>query len=468
MILEGSYPYVHGGVSSWMHQYIQAMPEVEFVLWCVGAEAKNRGHFKYELPENVVEVKEVFLDDALGLKLKKRRRAFKFTEEERTELKKLFEGEKLDWNVLFNLFQEKQVNPVGMMMNPVFLDMIIQLCDERFTYLSFTDFFYNVRSMILPELYLITQEVPQADIYHATATGYSGILGSLGKWKYHKPFILTEHGIYTREREEELLRADWVLPYFRNQWINLFYLFSDCAYSHADIVTALFSRANRLQQELGCDEKKLCVTPNGVNIERFADVGEREADGTINIGAIVRIAKIKDIKTMIYAFAEVKRELSNVKLHIMGDVDDKEYYEECKVLIGQLDVRDIIFTGSVDVADYMKKIDFVILTSISEGQPLSVLEAFAAGRACVTTDVGCCRELIEGNDGLGRAGICVPPMNKEQLAQAMLELCREPMERKRMGKVGRERVRRFYTHEISMENYRKLYMEVMKNGRNRI
>lgn len=70
MILEGSYPYVYGGVSSWMHQYIQAMPEVDFVLWCIGAQAGNRGHYKYELPENVVEVHEVFLDDALEQKLK--------------------------------------------------------------------------------------------------------------------------------------------------------------------------------------------------------------------------------------------------------------------------------------------------------------------------------------------------------------------------------------------------------------
>ena len=54
MILEGSYPYVYRGVSSWMHQYIQAMPEVDFVLWCIGAQAVNRGHYKYELPENVV------------------------------------------------------------------------------------------------------------------------------------------------------------------------------------------------------------------------------------------------------------------------------------------------------------------------------------------------------------------------------------------------------------------------------
>ena len=184
MILEGSYPYVYGGVSSWMHQYIQAMPEVDFVLWCIGAQAVNRGHYKYELPENVVEVHEVFLDDALEQKLKNGGRKLRFTQEERTELEKLFEGESLNWDVLFELFQDKKVNPVNMMMSPMFLNIIMQLCEGRFTYLSFTDFYYNVRSMVLPQLYLITQEVPQADIYHATATGYSGILGILGKWKY--------------------------------------------------------------------------------------------------------------------------------------------------------------------------------------------------------------------------------------------------------------------------------------------
>ena len=53
MILEGSYPYVFGGVSSWTHQYIQAMKEHEFVLWCIGAQSKDKDKFKYKLPDNV-------------------------------------------------------------------------------------------------------------------------------------------------------------------------------------------------------------------------------------------------------------------------------------------------------------------------------------------------------------------------------------------------------------------------------
>lgn len=67
LVLEGCYPYVHGGVSTWMHSYIEAMKEHEFVLWVIGAKAEDRGKFVYDLPDNVVEVHEVFLDDALRL-----------------------------------------------------------------------------------------------------------------------------------------------------------------------------------------------------------------------------------------------------------------------------------------------------------------------------------------------------------------------------------------------------------------
>ncbi len=461
MILEGCYPYVFGGVSSWTHQYIQAMPDVDFVIWCIGAKAKDRGKFKFTLPENVVGVREVFLDDALRMKDVKRSDKSDITEEQLDELGKLFGGENLDWDILFDMFQEQKIDPISLLMSEEFLNELVAICKEKFPYISFVDYFHTIRSMLLPVLYLLVQEVPEADIYHSTATGYGGILGSLGKWKYNKPFILSEHGIYTREREEELIRAKWVLPYFRKQWINLFYLFSDCAYKHADKVTALFKRANEAQIELGCDKYKVCVTPNGVHYERFCDIPAKTEDGFIDIGAIVRIAKIKDIKTMIYAFAEVKARVPNARLHIMGDVDDKEYFEECKLLVKQLQVEDIIFTGVVQVMEYMVKIDFVILTSISEGQPLSVLEAFAAGRACVTTDVGCCRDLLDGDDGLGAAGICVPPMHKDRLATAMISMCRNKEMREQMGKNGKNRVALFYSHDRSMNNYRELYKEVL-------
>lgn len=111
------------------------------------------------------------------------------------------------------------------------------------------------------------------------------------------------------------------------------------------------------------------------------------------------MAPIKDIKTMIYAFYELTAHVEHVRLHIMGGVDDEEYARECYEIVDQLQIKNLIFTGRVNIVEYMEKLDFTILTSISEGQPLSVLESLAAGRPCVTTDVGCCRELLEGKPG---------------------------------------------------------------------
>ena len=108
LVLEGCYPYVHGGVSTWMHSYIEAMKEHEFVLWVIGAKAEDRGKFVYDLPDNVVEVHEVFLDDAL--RLSGERAQVEFTEEELRSLRELVNLGSPDWDVLFNLFHTRAVN----------------------------------------------------------------------------------------------------------------------------------------------------------------------------------------------------------------------------------------------------------------------------------------------------------------------------------------------------------------------
>jgi glycosyltransferase involved in cell wall biosynthesis len=107
----------------------------------------------------------------------------------------------------------------------------------------------------------------------------------------------------------------------------------------------------------------------------------------------------------------------------------------------------------------MQNIDFTILTSISEGQPFALLESMAAGRPVIATDVGCCRELIEGDlgDDFGHAGICVPPMNQAKLLQALAEMCQNEGNRKAMGKVGQKRVQAFYEIRHVMSTYLKVY-----------
>ncbi|MCL1836058.1 MAG: GT4 family glycosyltransferase PelF [Treponema sp.] len=456
LLLEGCYPYVRGGVSSWTDGYIRAFPEYEFIIWTINSDRKNAGKFKYQLPDNVTEVQEIFLTDAFAMGRSGRER---FTDEELESLSQLVRCEDLDWKTLFSIFDSGKVNPHAFLKSGTFLEILNELCATKYQHAPFAEVFYTIRSMILPLLHIITQPVPEADVYHSIATGYCGVLAALGSVRYNKPMIITEHGIYTREREEEILRSKWTVPNLKDLWISFFTMLSHCAYEYATFVTSLFEHARETQVRLGCEEEKTSVINNGIRIQRFASVIPKEPDGWIDIGAVVRIAPIKDIKTMIYAFSELKHSVKNTRLHILGDVDDEQYDEECHQLVDYLKTEDIIFVGNTDVVDYFKKLDFTILTSISEGQPLAVLESMAAGLPVVSTDVGSCRELLEGGPGdkLGACGFICPPMDPGALAQAMKRMCINADRRRSMSEIGRDRVNNGFAHEFMMKKYRDLY-----------
>lgn len=157
----------------------------------------------------------------------------------------------------------------------------------------------------------------------------------------------------------------------------------------------------------------------------------------IQIGAVLRVTPIKDVKTMIQAFSFAKKKVPALRLFIMGPCDeDEEYAGECFELVETLGVSDVVFTGRVDVREYLGRMDMTILTSISEGQPLTILESFAAHKPVIATDVGNCRELIYGGeDDFGTAGILTHIMNLEEITDAMVELARNQERRERMGKM---------------------------------
>ena len=258
-----------------------------------------------------------------------------------------------DWEELFYIFQERGISPEDFLSSEYFVDILSEICREKYPYTAFSDYFHTVRSMLLPLLRVMCTDVPRADVYHTIATGYAGVLARLGSAMYHVPFLLTEHGIYTREREEEIIRANWVLPAFKDLWIRFFYMLSSAAYSGATMVTSLFARASLTQIEIGADPAACRTVANGIHYDRFAGIQPRESDGPVQIGAILRIAPIKDVKTMLYAFAEVEQHIPGVKLFIAGPEDDPEYALECRQLQRQLGIRGAVFMGTINVLEYM-------------------------------------------------------------------------------------------------------------------
>ena len=463
VILEGCYPYVTGGVSSWIHQYIQAMPQHEFVIWAIGASSEMQGKFKYTLPDNVVEVKEIFLGDAL--KLVPAPQKYRFSPEEVQVLYDFINCKNPHWEVLFEMYAQSRIAPVSFLQSESFLNILTELCEKEYPYTAFSDLFHTVRSMLLPILHVLSSEVPRADVYHAIATGYSGILARLGSYTHHVPYLITEHGIYTREREEEIIRAKWVNPAFKKLWVKFFYMLSDGAYEKASMITSLFSGAMQIQIDMGCDPAKCVYIRNGIHYERFRHIPQKPDNGYVDIGAVLRIAPIKDVKTMIYAFADLKTRVPNTRLYIAGPEDDKDYAQECYDLVEQLQVQDVIFLGLINVTEWLGKFDFTMLSSISEGMPLSVLESFGAACPVITTDVGCCKELVNAvaeDDDLGPAGYCVPPMHVQAMTDAMARMALNPVERRKMGLTGRKRVEKYFLHEDMLRRYLKVYDEVFE------
>ena len=462
IVAEGCYPYVVGGVSSWIHSMIKSFPYIEFIVLTVVSDRSKRGQFVYELPENVSAVHETYLNDVDWESSVKRKRRVRLNKQQYSALRSIILNQEPEWNVLFDLFQKKRFSIDSLLMGADFLHIVQECYEKRYSHIVFSDFLWTMRSIYLPLFLLLKTKLPKADIYHCVATGYAGVLGSMAKYTQKNGLIVSEHGIYTREREEEILKADWVKGVYKNIWIDHFWKMSKLTYDRANRVTALYEHARELQLSLGCPAHKIQVIPNGIDVKRFENLpGKKEEDADyINIGAVLRVAPIKDVKTMIRAFAFAKKKMSSLKLWIMGPSDeDEEYAQECFELVEALQVKDVIFTGRIDVREYLGRMDFTILTSISEGQPLTVLESYAAHKPVVTTDVGNCRELIYGgsDDKLGTAGILTHIMNTEELADAMIRMGQSASRRERMAECGYQRVVSKYQLHQMQQAYERLY-----------
>lgn len=465
LIVEGCYPYVVGGVSAWVQMLIRQMPEHQFLLVSIGAQAKQRGQFRYELPPNVTELREYFLDEPIG-PTGPAGPTRPLSEAQRQALLDLVQGTAPDWPPLFELFGGDRPRPVqDFLMSSDFLTLVQDLAGRTGRNVPFKDLFWTLRSMLLPALELLRCPVPEADIYHTVATGYAGLLGAKFSYFTRKPFLVTEHGIYTREREEEILKADWVPGYFKPTWIGYFRALSQAAYRQAQTIVSLFRGARELQVGLGADARKCRVIPNGIDIRRFASIPPLDPEThPLHIGAVLRIVPIKDVKTMIYSFHQIKSVRPDATLDLIGPYDeDPDYYQECRELIQRLGCKDIQFVGRSDVTQWLPKLDLVILTSISEGQPFVLLEAMAAHRPVVATNVGACREIIEGaDDGLGPAGCVVPVMSPTAIADGILSISGSPTQLRALAENGYRRVVRFYQDKDFLAAYRTLYRDAVR------
>lgn len=461
IIAEGSYPYILGGVSSWINGIINSFRQHEFVIYAISSNKSVKGKYKYNVPSNVVEIIDVFLDD-INVETYKSGKKYKLSAKEKDDFKSLLCNKCANWDDIFSFFQKSKIKNISEFFLSIdFYQIVSDVYKTYYEFTPFTEYLWAIRSMYLILFYLLSSKIPEADIYHSVCTGYAGVIGAYGKFLYDKPFILSEHGIYTREREEEIIKSDWIKDYHKDMWKNFFLSLSSCAYNYSDVVTTLFEDNKKFQIDLGCNKDKIIIIPNGIDVSLYSDknISLKKQDEYINIGAIVRVVPIKDIKTMILSFRLVKDSIKNARFYIMGPTDeDEEYYRECCDLVEELDLEDVIFTGTIKVSEYIGKMDIMVLTSISEGQPLALMEAMAAGKPNVCTSVGNCRGLLFGEgDKYSQAGFINFVTDFEGISENIIKLCKDEKLRYQMGQNGHDRIMNIYTKKKMIESYRKIY-----------
>lgn len=501
LLLEGTYPYVSGGVSTWVHQIIEAMPEIDFSVHFIGDQKQHNAQFKYELPPNVTSLTESYLFDPLPDDQRKPGRGSRRRKREVLRMIGDFvSAEQTDerFDALFRLTEALQANPkwftlADLAANEEIWEVLTAIYQRHAGDVSFLRYHSTVRDLttILWRLVLTAGKLPEADCYHCVCTGYAGILGALASRLHGVPFLLSEHGVYLKERIEDIRKSTWLadgrafyneaafqgeLSAFKSLWIDFFDLLGRFAYSRADRITALYQGNARLQIEFGAETGKVDIIPNGIDTSRFADIckkklfGQSDPARPVTVGFLGRVVPIKDVKTLLRAARLVGNRFPKTRFLIAGPTDeDPDYYEECLALTKQLGIESMVeFAGRMNPADFLEETDIMLLTSISEGLPFAVLEASAAGLPVVATDVGSCRELltypVREKDSPGPSGIVTEVANPGSTASALNQLVGSAELRRRLGRNGLERVEAAYRQEDIISRYRALYLETSAAG----
>ncbi|HVV50758.1 MAG TPA: GT4 family glycosyltransferase PelF, partial [Polyangia bacterium] len=488
LLVEGTYPFVAGGVSSWVHDIIRGEPELGFAVLNVGSHPAAYGEPRYTLPDNVVGLHRVFcqetarppLDGAERADLREQIRTLRATVDTRAQPSRVLRGLRrmhlegtTDLEALRDILDDLASNDLSLeelLYGRASFDLLTALAERVAPEAPFLDLFWHYRAIHVPMLRLLAAPVVPATCYHAIATGYAGLLAAVWSRRTGRPLALTEHGIYAREREMELARADWIrdaaagddggfglrtatwaphISPLRKIWSGFFRALSRLAYAQAGRILTL-SEVNRGKQIAdGAPPAKIDIVPNGVDLPdpppplaAVPDEGSAELiplrPPPLRVGFVGRVVPIKDLITFIRA-CDLALRSAELQVSVIGPMDeDPAYATRCRDLVARLGrAEQIVFVGPKKPAEIYPNLDVVVLTSFSEGQPLVILEAYARGVPVVATDVGACREMVEGritaDRALGPSGFVTRVATPAETAVALVKLAKDPKLRRAMG-----------------------------------
>ncbi|MFE0352600.1 GT4 family glycosyltransferase PelF [Streptomyces nigra] len=461
LLTEGTYPHSHGGVSVWCDQLVTGMPDIEFDV--IAVTGTGREPLVWDLPGHVRDVLSVPMwgptPDGRLPRGRSRRQLATAYEKFLTAL--VDPGAEDGFApALHALARAAAAGELGPFLRG---DSAIRVLTAVWTRpgLAVREARPTLHDALTATALLehalrpLAAPPPRDGVAHAVSGGVAVLPGLAARERYGVPLLLTEHGVYLRERYLGYRSAAYRWP-VKAVVLGFFRLLAQESYRQAALITP-GNRYNRLWEEQGgADPAAIRTVYNGVDPAAFPPAGPEPETPTLSWAG--RVDPIKDLETLIRAFALVREQRPDVRLRLFGGTPrgGEAYRERCEALAADLGHGDAVtFEGRVDdIKDAYAAGSVVMLSSISEGFPFTLIEAMSCGRATVSTDVGGVREAV------GDTGLVVPPRDPAAMAAAALELLGDPVRRRAMGEAARLRVIEQFTLRQTIDTFRGIYHEL--------
>lgn len=461
MTTEGTYPHAMGGVSSWCDLLIGGLPEFDWQILPIMAGDRSHAAI-FELPPHAAVVGEIEL---WSEQLPRRRWMVRADHRARESLPANLVRSLMGWEGSYDslldalVWCRRRPHAVrrafrGAGAWEAFLGALEDVLAESHPDAGPPPQLDAVEAARLYQtLYWIARAAgvptPQTDLLHVTAAGWAVIPALVHKQLFGTDLLLTEHGVYVREAYLAAARS----PSSQGERFlssRLARGLSRAAYTAADFVAPVTEANAAWERGLGVDPDKIRVIQNGIE----APTSYTDPPGNLKVVSVGRIDPLKDVQTMLRVAVEVSRRVPGVSFEYWGPPTkgQEAYARACEELARRLGAEECFtFMGSTrDPHGVVRNADVVLMTSISEGLPMSILEAMAQARPVVATAVGGVPEVLRG------CGIVPPPGDVHAIATGVATLLGNPKLAAHLGRRGFARVHRIYTQKACLDGYRDL------------
>ena len=453
MISEGGYPVALGGLGEWAHSLVSNLREVDFDIFAMVGEG-DKPVWERLPNENSVTVVPFTGSNYKKTLMPRGKRSKNLA----LFLQGILESKAMDLATIITPESRVRFSKKWLLSRD-YWHSILEVYRETNHPGPFTEYFWTILGLhaVIIDALNAFYRLPRADVYHALSAGFAGFVGSIAKAVYGTPLILTEQGLYLRERENELGRMK-VSEWYRQQVLRFSESVVKTSYIYADVVVQPCHSHKYVGRQYGLDLNKVRVISNGIDCNHFVPAPSRNGRIPV-VGCFARVVPVKDIEILIRA-ARIVCQTHNVYFIVAGEIQDPQYHRECEELVKELGLSDRFrFLGHLDSLTGIHATDIFALSSYSEGVPYALLEAMSCGLPAVCTAVGGIPEIIRED-----TGFTVPPKQPEAFAARICQLLDNKELRSEMGHRAREVALTEYSVNTMGKNFFGLYKE-LSNGR---